>query len=203
MSLLTSTVALAHEGHEHAAADPSKVEWGLRGLQEAMNVHPLFVHFPIALLLTSTAFYFLGTIFKKADLVAAAKWELYFGTLASAVTVWTGLKAAETVAHGGDTHQIMMMHQYFGFAVLGISLVLSAWVFFSKANIPGKGKPAFLLALVILAAVLTQGADLGGRMVFLHGTGVVKKSMMQQESTESPPPAHEGDEHHEHGGHAH
>jgi len=202
MISMTSALALAHEGHEHAAADPSKVEWGLRGLQEAMNVHPLFVHFPIALLLTSTAFYFLGTIFKKADLLAAAKWELYFGTLASAVTVWTGLKAAETVAHGGDTHQIMMMHQYFGFAVLGISLVLSAWVFFSKANIPGKGKPVFLLALVVLAAVLTQGADLGGRMVFLHGTGVGKKSMMQEQGHDHET-AHEHDEGHDHGDHQH
>ncbi len=173
-----AAIAFAHEGHEHVATNISSIEWGLKGAQELINVHPLFVHFPIALLLTSTAFYFLGTIFKKADLVGAAKWELYFGTLASAVTVWTGLKAAETVAHGGDTHQIMMMHQYFGFAVLGISLVLSAWVFFSKENIPGKGKPVFLLALVVLAAVLTQGADLGGRMVFLHGTGVGNKSMM-------------------------
>jgi len=34
---------------------------------------------------------------------------------------------------------------------------------------------------VVLAAVLTQGADLGGRMVFLHGTGVGKKSMMQEQ----------------------
>ncbi len=203
MVLASSGIVWAHEGHEHVATDPSKVEWGLRGLQEAMNVHPLFVHFPIALLLTSTAFYFLGTIFKKADLLAAAKWELYFGTLASAVTVWTGLKAAETVAHGGDTHQIMMAHQYLGFAVLSISLALSAWVFFSKANIPGKGKPAFLLVLVVLAAVLTQGADLGGRMVFLHGTGVGRKSMMQQESMESRSSEHEGNEHHEHGGHAH
>lgn len=174
--------ALAEEGHKHVSDLPMNVQWGLQGAKELINIHPLFVHFPIALLLTSTAFYFLGTIFKKADLLAAAKWALYFGTLASAVTVWTGLKAAETVAHGGDTHQIMMVHQYLGFAVLGLSLALSAWVFFSKASIPGKGKPVFLLALVVLAAVLTQGADLGGRMVFLHGTGVGKKSMMQEEA---------------------
>jgi uncharacterized membrane protein len=97
----------------------------------------------------------------------------------------------------------MMAHQYLGFAVLGISLALSAWVFFSKANIPGKGKPAFLLALVVLAAVLTQGADLGGRMVFLKGVGVGGKSMLTKESAH--PHEEGGKEHgsHEHGSHSH
>ncbi len=183
--------AAAYEGHEHAALNPLQIEWGLKGAQELTNIHPLFVHFPIALLLTSTAFYFLGTIFKKEDLLAAAKWELFLGTLAAALTVWTGLKAAETVSHGGNAHGIMMMHQYFGFAVLGISITLSVWVRVSKANIPVRGKPAFLLILLVLAAILTQGADLGGRMVFGKGVGVGSKSMLQETEDHS----HDSHEH--------
>ncbi|MDP3920745.1 MAG: hypothetical protein Q8R76_08075 [Candidatus Omnitrophota bacterium] len=81
------------------------VQWGLMGLDELINIHPLFVHFPIALLLTSTAFYFLGSIFKKEELLAAGQWALYFGTLSAAVTVWTGLQAAKTAPHGGDDHE--------------------------------------------------------------------------------------------------
>jgi len=193
---------LAHEGHG-VRPHPVSVEWGLSGLKEVMNVHPLFVHFPIALLLSSTAFYFLGTIFKKGDLIAAAKWALYFGTLSAAVTVWTGLQAANTIPHGGAVHEIMMVHQYFGFVVLGLSLMLSAWLFFSKANIPSKGKPLFLLALLVLAVVLTQGADLGGRMVFLHGVGVGRKSMLQEEKAHAHEHAGEEHEDHEHAGHSH
>lgn len=172
--------AAAHEGHEHASNIPVGVEWGLKGAQELINIHPLFVHFPIALLLTSTAFYFLGSVFKKEDLLAAAKWELFLGTLAAGATVWTGLRAAETVAHDEITHQIMMMHQYFGFAVLGISIALSVWVLISKANIPAKGKPAFLFTLLVLAAVLTQGADFGGRMAFGKGVGVRNESVQAE-----------------------
>jgi len=169
----------------------SNVQWGLQGLGELINVHPLFVHFPIALLLTSTAFYFLGSIFKKDELLAAGKWALYFGTFAAAVTVWTGLEAAKTVAHGGGVHELMITHQYFGYTVLGLSAVLSTWVFFSKAHIPAKGRVFFLGVLLILGGILTQGADLGGRMVFLNGVGVGRKSMMPAESG------------HEHGSHDH
>lgn len=196
--LMTTPLALAQQGHDHASHEHAsggvfQIEWGLKGAQEATNIHPLFVHFPIALLLTSTAFYFLGTLFRKQDLLAVGKWELYLGTLSAAVTVWTGLQAAKTVPHGGGVHEIMMAHQYLGFAVLGLSLALSAWVFFSKANIPARGKPAFLLTLLVLAAVLTQGADLGGRMVFLKGVGVGGKSMLQKEAAHGH--EHAGEEH--------
>ncbi len=177
-------VLWAHAGHEHASNLPIHVPWGLKGLGEVSNVHPLFVHFPIALLLTSTAFYFLGSVFRKEELFAAAKWELYFGTLSAAGAVATGLQAANTVSHNEQTHAIMMAHQYLGFTVLGLSLLFSTWVFFSKANIPSKGRRFFLTGLVLLALVLTQGADLGGRMVFLNGVGVGRKSMRSEKQSD-------------------
>ena len=86
----------------------SNIEWGLKGLSDAANIHPLFVHFPIALLLTSFAAYILGSLFKKEELLITGKWFLYFGTLAAAVTVLTGLEAEKTVPHGGEVHEIMI-----------------------------------------------------------------------------------------------
>ncbi len=46
----------AHEGHEAISIQPMAVSWGLRGVVEMMNPHPLFVHFPIALLLAGLCF---------------------------------------------------------------------------------------------------------------------------------------------------
>ena len=53
--LLTAVAAWAHEGHEHVAeprglagvVDPSLL--GFSGLHELANIHPAFVHFPLAL----------------------------------------------------------------------------------------------------------------------------------------------------------
>src|SRR3989338_6946161 len=106
-------IAFAHQGHEHASNAPVSVPWGLQGIQEMINAHPLFVHFPIALLIACLFFYITGIIFKKENLLIAGKWSLYLGTLSAALAVWTGLRAAGTVQHGGDTHQILMAHQYF------------------------------------------------------------------------------------------
>ena len=160
--------------------------------------------FPIAFLLGSLAFYLLGAAFKNEGLLTAGKWTLYFGTLAAAVTVWTGLEAAKTAPHGGGTHEIMMMHQMIGYTVLTLSVLLSAWVLFSRSLIPSKGKLIFLLGLTILGGVIMQGADLGGRMVFLHGVGVGQKGEVE-ETAHSHGGGHETKEHggQEHGGKEH
>ena len=185
MLLIATPIAFAeqehdHASHEHASGSVLQIEWGLKGAQEAINIHPLFVHFPIALLLAAIALYLAGSIFKKETLLMVGKWNLLMGALSAIVTVWTGFKAAETVAHGGGTHQMMMAHQYLGFTVLVLSIGLSLWVFLSRVSIPGKGKGIFLALLVVMGGLLVQGADLGGRMVFLNGVGVGRKSMMQE-----------------------
>lgn len=201
MTLLTSTLALAHEGHEHVATNPSQVEWGMQGAMELINVHPMFVHFPIALLLACVFFYIVGIVLKKDNLLIAGKWSLYLGTLSAAAAVWTGLRAAGSVEHGGDSHQIMMAHQYLGITILLLSAVLSIWVLISKVNMP-KAPKIFFLILLLLVVFISQQADFGGRLVFLHGVGVGKKSMMQEQA-----PGHEAmgehEEGHDHGDHQH
>jgi len=123
----------------------------------------------------------LGTLFKKESLLGTGKWTLYFGTLSAAMAVWTGLEAAKAAPHdGGSVHEILTIHRYLGYTVLALSMILSAWVCFSKAHIPTKGRVFFLIGFAILGLVLMQGADLGGRMVFLHGVGVGRKSMVQE-----------------------
>jgi len=163
----------------------SVVQWGLKGLGEVINIHPLFVHFPIALLLTSFACFLLGTLFKKDELLITGKWALYFGTLAAAATVLTGLQAERGVSHGGGTHEMMFVHKYIGFVVLGLSLILTLWINRSKAPIPAKGRIGFLIGSALLALIVTQGADLGGRMVFLNGVGVGRKSFIEKEAPHS------------------
>lgn len=187
--------AFAHQGHEHASNVPVAVPWGLQGIQEMINLHPLFVHFPIALLMGAVAFYFLGNFLKKEELLAAGKWALFFGTLGASAAVWSGLQAAETVFHDEEIHKIMIVHQYFGIAILVSSVALSLWVILSKKTIPSM-RLVFLGGLLILSALIAQAADFGGRMVYGKGVGVGLKSMMA--GMESPSSHEHGDGHQAH-----
>jgi len=188
-------------------ASLKNIEWGLKGLEGVINAHPLFVHFPIGLLLGAVAFYLLGSVMKKEEFFIAGKWTLCLGALLAAFTVWQGLEAEKTVPHGSGVHDMMIVHKYIGFAVLAFAIALSGWTFVSKSNIPQKGRPFFLIGLVVMAALLIQGGDLGGRMVFLHGTGVGDKAEVAVSGEHDHAKEHGGQEHggQEHGGddHAH
>jgi uncharacterized membrane protein len=169
-----------HEEHSEMGHRSVNVPLGLESLKEIISVHPLFVHFPIGLLLMSTLFYWIGALTKNNGLLQAGRWTLYGGAVFSIISVVTGLQAAYTVPHDDEVHRIMLLHQNLGYAVLGFSVALSVWTFAVKSAIPTKGKWVFLVASLALAAILTQQADLGGRMVFLKGIGVGKKSMLEK-----------------------
>jgi uncharacterized membrane protein len=99
----------------------------LPGIAGMANIHPLFVHYPIAFF---TAFFLLdciGAIAKKAQWRYVASWLLYLGTVAAIFTVVAGLFAADSVEHGEDVHELMERHEHIGIAVLSLSLFLSAW----------------------------------------------------------------------------
>lgn len=181
------------------------VKWGLEGVKELVNLHPLFTHFPIAFLLASFAFYLLGIIFKKDHFLKTGQWTLYFGTLGAGAAVWTGLQAANTVAHDDTTHAMMMAHQYLGIAVLVLGVFLSTWLLISKSSFP-KPKPIFVGGLFLIAGLLLQQVDFGGRLVFFHGVGMGRKSFVQKNKSLSPAMAKDEEvqaEHQENHGHNH
>ena len=99
----------------------------LPGVANMQNIHPLLVHFPIALLSVFFILDLAGTLAKKNPWRAGASFLLYFGTVAAAATVTAGLIAAGSVAHGDEVHDIMERHKAIGLSVLTLALILSAW----------------------------------------------------------------------------
>ena len=170
-----------HDGHEAAvsAEEPALgVPLGFLSPAEMINLHPIFAHFPVVLLFMASFFYGAGRLMRKEVFFEVGKWMLYSGVLFAAVSVWTGLEAAETAAHDRPMHEVMLLHRNLGYVILGLSALLAAWIFRVKTPVPARRQLLFLSAMAILAVLILQQADLGGRMVFLNGVGVGKKSML-------------------------
>lgn len=182
--VLSYSFLFASEGHKHGSDPAASVQWGLEGVKELVNLHPLFTHFPIALLFLAFAFYLLGIILHKDHFFKSGQWTLYFGTLGAGVAVWTGLQAAKTVSHDDTTHAMMMAHQYLGIAILVLSVFLSLWLLISKSSLP-KPRIVFVGGLLLITVFLLQQVDFGGRLVFFHGVGMGRKSVMNKEMDQS------------------
>lgn len=189
------------------------------GIAALENIHPLFVHYPIALFTTFFIFDLLGFCFKKPEWRYLASWLLYLGTIAAAFTVLAGLSAADSVEHSEEVHEIMETHEHIGITVLALALFLSAWRL-KQWGIQSTGANSLFIGLAgVLCLLLSLGADLGGLMVYHYGVSVNPSALasgtlgQSQNGTsgstndtiqenEGSPHDHEGHDH-SHGGHHH
>jgi len=139
------------------------------------NIHPLIVHFPIALIIVVFALDFLGAAGRRQSLISAANILSIFAALAAVAAVTTGLIAEESVWHTEDAHELIELHETIGFAVLGAALVS---LIFRPAVRKKKSRSSLLWVAVIisLVAAILVGYEgyLGGEIVFRHGAGVEK-----------------------------
>lgn len=137
------------------------------------SVHPLVVHFPIALLMTALFLDGVALVFKRPGLHRVALWNFGLGTLGAAVAVLTGLQAARIAKHSFEIHQVMELHRKLGIATLILGVLVVGWRLFKRDHLTARGRFLTLLAMLAMAGTLAFGAHLGGRLVYEFGVGGV------------------------------
>jgi uncharacterized membrane protein len=136
------------------------------------NVHPMVVHFPIALLSSYFLMDVWGMLSRRPSLRYVARWLLYLGAIGAIAAVAAGLVAAEMVPHGAQVHEIMETHERLGFTVAGIATGLAVWRRLAQEKLSMMANSLQLLLGFIMLGCMTFGADLGGLMVYRYGVGV-------------------------------
>ncbi len=143
----------------------------LPGAQHLQNVHPLVIHFPIAFLIAATLFYFVAWIAKKEDFAKTGFWILLLGALSLAVSVGTGLYAAQGVmVHLSVRQNLLLPHKRLMIFTSAIWAIATIWAVFTRP-FPQKGRILFLVLLLAAVATMTIGADYGGRLVYDYNAG--------------------------------
>lgn len=153
---------------------------GFRGLGQVFNIHPVFVHFPIALFPVALLFYLVGILRKRNDLLLAGQICLGLGLVSTMITVLTGYLAQESFPHGEVIHRMMGTHQTLGFTILALGTLLMIWSFLKRGGMP-KASVLFLGLFGITVLLILQNADLGARMVFVEGAAVKAMPAPQEE----------------------
>ena len=146
------------------------------------GIHPLIVHFPIALLLVSPLFVLLGFLPKVGRGFALAGLVLMvLGTIGAYVAVESGEAGAELVTRTPEVAPVLQQHRELADTVRVLFTVLTAvWavLLFGPALLKNKKLPAaaptvakiaFLVAYLLCAIVLANVGHLGGRLVHQYG----------------------------------
>ncbi|TMA42608.1 MAG: DUF2231 domain-containing protein [Deltaproteobacteria bacterium] len=143
----------------------------LPGAQRLQNLHPLLVHFPLALLPASALLYVLAWLAGRDSWAWTGLWLLVLGALSAAAAAATGLHADEGVMVDPSVReQLLDPHRRLMLTTVGLSIALAAWAAAARP-LPARGRVVFLILLVVLLALMSRGADYGGRMVYDYNAG--------------------------------
>ncbi|MEE8425239.1 MAG: DUF2231 domain-containing protein [Elusimicrobiota bacterium] len=143
---------------------------------EWYHLHPIAVHFPIALLSVGLlAAVVEAARGKPAWLAEAVSWLLWLGTVSALAAVGLGHLAEETAPHVPSAWEILYDHENLAHWTAGLFSVLSLgrlWLRRRKGKAPRWAGGALLLAWMVAAGLLAYTGYLGGKLVFVHGMGV-------------------------------
>ena len=142
----------------------------------APNPHVIVVHLPIGLLVTAIVAELVALLRRDPSTVVTVSTGLYLaGTVTLVAAYLTGLSAAPEVYTPGMANAVVTRHWnsalwcvwYFGLLVAGrVALRLAA-------GVPRRFITVALAAAGLVGlALLTNTAELGGRLVYQHGVGV-------------------------------
>ena len=146
----------------------------------APNLHPLIVHFPIALLCSAVALDSAAWVLRRNQLLRQLATVLYVLGTASALAAYvTGRAASGTVWMPGMAHAVVAEHWDWAwrtvwfFAVVTVARLVLLRP--SRAD-PGPAVVAvFALVGLLGFGLLFETSDRGGRLVYQHGVGTARE----------------------------
>ena len=152
-------------------------------------IHPLFVHFPIALLMVGGIFYGLELILKKEEFGTFGFYLLIGGVVGVVAAIASGNFSESEIIHTQEIHELLGDHATIGWVVAWVFAILLTWAFLRKGRQTTPEKAVFMAIYAIGIGVMIYGAHLGGELVYEKGAGVapmydIHKEQMKKEQKE-------------------
>lgn len=155
----------------------------LPGLASA-SVHPMLVHFPIALWLAATVMLLWSL---RGD---ERSWEMgvrlvHFGSLGAVIAAAAGFIAADNLGHDSPGHAMVHDHRNVMVAVMVLGLAASGVAFRWRKDSPRSVRNGLMALMCFTSLLMVFGADRGANLVYRYGVGVLNEV----------PPAEDGHDH--------
>jgi uncharacterized membrane protein len=164
------------------------------------HLHPIVVHFPIALLLVAPLFVLLALLWKpqRRVMMVAACVLIVLGAVAAQVAVMTGEESSDITQTSALAEPVLERHEDLAETARTIFLVLAGvavagtaavWKLNTRAKprLVAAGLLVYAVAHMLGCLVLANAAHEGGRVVHEYGTAAwAKNPPFMQENEEEP-----------------
>ncbi|MEK7810695.1 MAG: DUF2231 domain-containing protein [Pseudomonadota bacterium] len=141
------------------------------------NLHPLLVHFPIALISVAAFFHLAARLLRNQPRCASycavlAHTTLWLGALSALPTAMLGWMASNTVNHDDAGHAAMLLHRSWALATL-LALTILAGLDAWRHKVDAIPEWPFIGAVILGWALVASTAWHGAELVYRHGLGVI------------------------------
>ena len=148
-------------------------------------MHPIFVHFTIALTAASLMFDALGFFFSKPSLTAAGGWTLVGSAVLTLATISTGLTSSTRApVEEGEARSFLRAHMALGLTFYGLLVAITFW----RVSVWSTVSWLYLASLAIVTLVMTVQGYLGGELVYRYGVEVEQAHRELPARQQSVPP---------------
>ena len=138
------------------------------------TLHPIVVHFVIAMGLITFVFDCIGIFARKPALFEVSFWNLLFATTAIFVAIIFGQVEAGLANPYGASSDILNLHSTIGWSLAGILSGMSAWRYVIRSKDPKQLPITFLGAGGLLSALIVVQVTLGNQLIWVYGLHTVK-----------------------------
>lgn len=135
-------------------------------------IHPMLVHFPIALLTAAVFFDLLGGKWRPEDCRTASLYTLVLGFAGAGVSVISGGLAEDAAERSGVPEQAIELHEVLGFATFWIFAGLLGLRLATGLGWIGEQRMAALALGIGGVVVMLAASYYGGSLVYDYGAGV-------------------------------
>lgn len=134
------------------------------------RIHPILVHFPIALFISAMGLEILAIVFKKEKLQEASWINFILAVLITPLVVLTGLAEAKSLHL---SHKIADIHKLFAFLTFGASSISGIGLWIIKKRFSKKTFTiTFFILLISVVILVSICGYYGGRLVYEYGVGI-------------------------------
>ncbi|MEB3239709.1 MAG: DUF2231 domain-containing protein [Cyanobacteriota bacterium] len=138
------------------------------------TIHPIVVHFVIAMALISVVFDLVGALMRKPQLFEVSFWNLIVATVAIFVAIIFGQVEAGLADPYGASRDILNLHSTIGWSLAGVLGVLTGWRYVVRQGDPLSLPRGVLVLDGVLALLVVTQVTLGNQLIWTYGLHTVK-----------------------------
>ena len=137
------------------------------------TLHPIVVHFVIAMAVISVIFDLIGVVLRRPNLFEVSFWNLLFATAAIFVAIIFGQVEAGLADPYGASRSILNLHSTIGWSLAGVLSLLTGWRYVLRNRDPQTLPLPFLAAGGVLAVLVAIQVTLGNQLIWTYGLHTV------------------------------